>query len=67
MRSSNSPQRYVLVPRAPSREANGQPVRAGTRPIRRFSLARVGPSPRSALGEDRHARMERAAGHEREA
>ena len=47
--------RYMLVPRAERvRPANGGHVR-------RFSLARVGVSPRSALGEDRHERLERAA------
>jgi hypothetical protein len=29
--------------------------------VRRYSLARLGVSPRSALGEDRHERMERVA------
>ncbi len=46
--------RYTLVPRA-SRSGS-----AGT-PVRRYSLARVAPSPRSALGHDRHERLERAA------
>lgn len=32
--------------------------------VRRYSLARVGVTPRSALGEDRHERLERAAGHD---
>ncbi len=45
----------MLVPRAP--ESGAKPGR-----VRRYSLARVGPSPRSALGEDRHERMERVAG-----
>lgn len=46
--------RYMLVPRESRAEASGAKVR-------RYSLARVGPSPRSALGEDRHERLERAA------
>ncbi len=52
------PSRFALVPRA----AHG-PNGHGTGPrIRRYSLARVQPSPRSALGEDRHERLEHAAG-----
>lgn len=50
----NRPQpfnRYVLVPRTAA---------TGTQ-VKRYSLARVGDSRRSALGEDRHARLERAA------
>jgi hypothetical protein len=47
--------RYMLVPRSSSNGAAVSPVR------RRYSLARVGVSPRSALGEDRHERLERAA------
>ena len=46
--------RYMLIPRA--RVGDG-----ASGPVRRFSLARVGVSPRSALGEDRHERLERAA------
>jgi hypothetical protein len=55
----NRPQptnRYVLVPRVPEAGATGGQVR------RRYSLARIGVSARSALGEDRHERLERAAG-----
>jgi hypothetical protein len=50
--------RYTLVPRSP----------AGARPdgVRRFSLARVGASPRSALGVDRLERMEQVADAERQ-
>ena len=51
----NRPQpfsRYMLVPRT-------TPV--GSPQVRRYSLARVGDSRRSALGEDRHERLERAA------
>jgi hypothetical protein len=50
----NRPQpfnRYMLVPRTAPTGAE----------VRRFSLARVGDSRRSALGEDRHERLERAA------
>jgi len=50
-----SPSRFALVPRA-SHGVNGGPR------IKRYSLARLQPSPRSALGEDRHERLERAAG-----
>jgi hypothetical protein len=49
------PARYLLVPRL------SRPSEAPERPIRRYSLARVAPSPRSALGEDRHERLERVA------
>jgi hypothetical protein len=50
--------RYTLVPRSP----------AGAKPdgLRRFTLARVGGSPRSALGADRLERMEQIAEAERE-
>lgn len=43
--------RYALVPRSSP----------GSRPdgVRRFSLARVGTAPRSALGDDRRDRLER--------
>ena len=34
----------------------------GARPVRRFSLARVGPTTVSALGADRFERMEEVAG-----
>jgi hypothetical protein len=49
--------RLVLVPR----EESNAPPAAGAPHIRRFSLARVGVSPRSALGVDRHARLEHVA------
>jgi hypothetical protein len=49
--------RYTLVPRAP---ANGGPGR-----VKRFSLARVGVTRRSALGVDRHERLEQVADAER--
>jgi hypothetical protein len=50
--------RYTLVPRTP----------AGAKPdgIRRFTLARVGSSPRSAPGADRLERMEQITAAERE-
>ncbi len=51
----NRPQpfsRYVLVPRTAS---------VGGPQVKRYSLARVGDTRRSALGEDRHERLERAA------
>lgn len=54
MDAMNRPQpynRYMLVPRTATPGA----------PVRRYSLARVGDSRRSALGEDRHERLERAA------
>ena len=55
MRGEPQVNRYVLVPRAQRAET------AHRGAVRRFSLARVGVSPRSALGEDRHERLERAA------
>ncbi len=45
----------MLVPRSLATAPKQGPVR------RRYSLARVGVSARSALGEDRHERLERAA------
>jgi hypothetical protein len=59
------PRRYSLVPddlpraRAPGEAAGPSPVR------RRYSLARVAPSSRSALGVDRLERMEEIAARER--
>lgn len=49
--------RYTLVPRSP----------AGAKPdgVKRFTLARVGATPRSALGADRLERMEQIADAER--
>jgi hypothetical protein len=55
-RPTPSPSRFALVPRA-SHGPGGNGPR-----IKRYSLARLQPSPRSALGEDRHQRLERAAG-----
>jgi hypothetical protein len=54
---SARPSRYMLVPRT-ARPGTDRDVPA----FKRYSLARVQPSPRSALGEDRHERLERAAG-----
>ena len=55
MRESRPSRRYVLVPR------DDDPGSLGGARVRRFSLARVAVSPRSALGEDRHERLERIA------
>jgi len=54
--AGTAPRRYALVP-LPDDE---RPVPGAAR-IRRFGLARVGVSPRSATGMDRHERLERAA------
>ena len=54
------PRRYTLVPDDTSPQAApASPVR------RRYSLARVAPSSRSALGVDRLERMEEIAERER--
>jgi hypothetical protein len=50
--------RYALVPGPPEQRDET------AKPIRRFHLARVAVSPRSALGEDRHERMEAVAAHD---
>ncbi len=47
--------RYALIARKEEAGATETGIR------RRYSLSRLGPSPRSALGEDRHERLERAA------
>ena len=60
MRNGNHPGRYILVLRA--QEAPPVP---GVRRIRRYGLARVGVARRSALGVDRHERLERVAAAER--
>lgn len=52
--------RYVLVPRVRTEPAR----RGGGRALRRYSLARVAPAPRSELGYDRHERLERVAEQE---
>jgi hypothetical protein len=54
MADARTPNHYVLVPRVAPADRNGSRVR-------RFSLARVAVSPRSALGVDRHERLERVA------
>jgi hypothetical protein len=54
------PRRYTLVPDDTKRPPQGaSPVR------RRYSLARVAPSSRSALGVDRLERMEEVAARDR--
>jgi hypothetical protein len=50
--------RYALVPDQPE-QRDGLP-----KPLRRFHLARIAVSPRSALGADRHERMEEVAGRD---
>jgi hypothetical protein len=57
MAQNNGTKRVVLVPH----EDRGATLAAGSPHIRRFKLARVGVSPRSALGVDRHARLEDVA------
>jgi hypothetical protein len=55
------PRRYKLVPDDTERDPTApSPVR------RRYSLARVAPSSRSALGVDRLERMEEIAARERQ-
>jgi hypothetical protein len=54
------PRRYTLVPDADRPARGAGPVR------RRYSLARVAPASRSALGVDRLERMEEIAARERE-
>ena len=55
------PRRYKLVPDdTPSQPPSANPVK------RRYSLARVAPASRSALGVDRLERMEEIAGRERQ-
>ena len=51
----NRPRRYALVPE----DAERTPRRPGQ--IRRYSLARVAPASRSALGHDRLERLEEVA------
>ncbi|MDP8943988.1 MAG: hypothetical protein M3N16_07700 [Actinomycetota bacterium] len=65
MRPSAAPKRYVLVPSdgVPDPEpSGGKPPRPR---VRRYGLARVAVSPRSALGADWHRRLEDAADRER--
>ena len=54
MATKGTPKRYVLVPESDARPGSGPRVR-------RFRLGRVAVSPRSALGVDRHERLERVA------
>ena len=59
MRPSDRPKRYRLVAAA---DTAPPPEEEAERPrVRRYSLARVAVSPRSALGEDWHRRLEDAA------
>jgi hypothetical protein len=57
MRSADSIARYKLVPES---SQNGAALPA----IKRYRLARVGVARRSALGIDRHERMEQIAARE---
>jgi hypothetical protein len=52
---SSSPRRYALVPK----DGERAPRRPGE--VRRYSLARLAPASRSALGHDRLARLEEVA------
>jgi hypothetical protein len=52
---ANRPRRYALVPDDP------QPAHRRPGQIRRYSLARVAPASRSALGVDRLERLEEIA------
>ncbi len=52
--------RYALVPRG---SQNGD--KPDGESVRRYNLARIGVSPRSALGQDRHERLEQIADSER--
>jgi hypothetical protein len=57
---SPAPRRYALVP------MNGkEPSANGPARVRRYALARVGVTPRSALGVDRHERLEQIAAADR--
>jgi hypothetical protein len=56
------PRRYTLVPDDTERPPTASPGRVR----RRYSLARVAPSSRSALGVDRLERMEEIVGRERQ-
>jgi hypothetical protein len=57
---SPTPRRYALVPMS-----GMEPSTIGPARVRRFALARVGVTPRSALGVDRYERLERVAAAER--
>jgi hypothetical protein len=58
MRSADSIARYKLLPETPSSNGSTPP------PIKRYRLARVGVARRSALGVDRHERLEHVAQRE---
>jgi hypothetical protein len=60
MISAMTPRRYALVPDS---EGSRVPRRPGQ--IRRYSLARVAPASRSALGVDRLERLEQIAALDR--
>ncbi|HEX2232585.1 MAG TPA: hypothetical protein VHG69_04390 [Thermoleophilaceae bacterium] len=62
MRSADSIARYKLVPE-PSRNGSGSDG-ATAPPIKRYRLARIGVARRSALGVDRHERLEEIAERE---
>jgi hypothetical protein len=55
------PRRYALVPLG-----DEEPLAGAARKVRRYALARVAVSPRSALGVDRHERLEEVAERERD-
>ncbi len=54
------PRRYGLVPMSGAEPSGNGPAK-----VRRYALARVGGTPRSALGVDRHERLEQIAAAER--
>jgi hypothetical protein len=60
VRDPDSIKRYTLVQQT-SLNGNGRPPSG----VKRYSLARVGVTPRSALGVDRHERLEQVADAER--
>jgi hypothetical protein len=62
MRSADSIARYKLVPEANGRDS--APNGSAPPPVRRYRLARVGVARRSALGVDRHERLEEIAARE---
>jgi hypothetical protein len=57
---SPGPRRIALVP-----VGGHERVATGPRKVRRYALARVAVSPRSALGVDRHERLENVVAAER--
>jgi hypothetical protein len=59
MRHADSIARYKLLPETSPNGSANQPIR------RRYRLARVGVARRSALGADRHERLEDIAALER--